>query len=684
MFESPDPKDLPRLNQASQRRNLATTEAFAYGECPTLTNSDETALSTEGFPANFTKGLKHNAQGMLMNAVHYTDLRQLINQPLSTDFSTLSKGINGAADVHTSRADGAPVSWRGWESPRTGHYYALQGADAEQVAMSAAPDLGSTELIAEMLEVYALALLRDVPFTQWQDNTITTPDGVVNVNQLLTVVRNHPWFTNQPIPGLTASAIRRRLARSQDPGAGGYDIDDPGGAAQSPTSEASLFRGSGPGVKTGPYVSQFLVDGTTITNDGAPVDHINQSEVAYGTQVIDQRVKRLPILKDYMVHWNAWLDVQNGANFTGDTVDSLEKTRAFIHSPRDLAAYVRLDALYQAYLNAGLYMMGRKGASGQSAFSFQQPVSQAMGSPGFPDQGIGDPRTGFASFGGPHLLSLVTEVATRCLKAVRRQKFNYHRRARPERIGGLLTAMANQPSAFAAKPNTAAKLQSMLTDPVLTEILGYTHSANEHRISSGNGDAHLDFGFKNDAKWYTDSSEKYLLPMAFAEGSPMHPSYGAGHATVAGGCVTILKAFFNTVNNGNPVAWPLAQAWVSDDGDTLYDDGSAASLTINGELNKLAANISIGRNMAGVHYYSDYYDSLRMGERVATSILIEQMYNYDEPVEFDFISFDGDHVHILRTGQGIASPVTMITNGTTGNPVPFLDWWCRHNPVPIT
>ena len=37
----------------------------------------------------------------------------------------------------------------------------------------------------------------------------------------------------------------------------------------------------------------------------------------------------------------------------------------------------------------------------------------------------------------------------------------------------------------------------------------------------------------------------WLLPMAFPEGSPMHPSYGAGHATVAGACTTILKAWFD-------------------------------------------------------------------------------------------------------------------------------------------
>lgn len=37
----------------------------------------------------------------------------------------------------------------------------------------------------------------------------------------------------------------------------------------------------------------------------------------------------------------------------------------------------------------------------------------------------------------------------------------------------------------------------------------------------------------------------YLFPQAFPEGSPLHPSYGSGHATVAGACVTMLKAFFN-------------------------------------------------------------------------------------------------------------------------------------------
>ena len=40
--------------------------------------------------------------------------------------------------------------------------------------------------------------------------------------------------------------------------------------------------------------------------------------------------------------------------------------------------------------------------------------------------------------------------------------------------------------------------------------------------------------------------ETLLLPMAFTPGSPVHPAYGAGHASVAGVCVTVLKAYFKT------------------------------------------------------------------------------------------------------------------------------------------
>jgi len=122
-------------------------------------------------------------------------------------------------------------------------------------------------------------------------------------------------------------------------------------------------------------------------------------------------------------------------------------------------------------------------------------------------------------------------------------------------------------------------------------------------------------------------------------------------------------------------------------GDSKYyvtnDNGSALegrddhTLTIQGELNKLAANISIGRNMAGVYYYSDYYDSLRMGERVAIGILLEQAPTYGEVMEVTFDSFDGDRICIQ--GEAGSCPSLSVID-KHGRPVLPQDWWLRHVP----
>ncbi len=123
----------------------------------------------------------------------------------------------------------------------------------------------------------------------------------------------------------------------------------------------------------------------------------------------------------------------------------------------------------------------------------------------------------------------------------------------------------------------------------------------------------------------------------------MHPSYGAGHATVAGASVTILKALFD---ESFPVSNPVVP---SADGQTLvpYTGADANQLTVGGELNKLAANVAIGRNLAGVHYRSDYAASLRLGEQVAISILRDQRATFRENFAgFKLTTFDGDKITI--------------------------------------
>jgi len=682
-----------------RRRPAASDYSSRYAETPTRLNLDEEKFDgqDELFPSSFTKGLLHNEFGQLDSGNDYIQLTNKINQHDADNFDQVKRGIDGVNGPQSQRNDGSDISWRGWESPRAGHFYELQGPDADAVGMPPAPELGSEELSAEMAEVYALALLRDIPFTQITNGTGADPLTGISTSDVLGSLASFSWFTDNSEDNLSLQELRRRAARRVDHGRE-FDINNPPDAEV--FNEALAFRGSAPAAKAGPYVSQFMLAGNNLlaannlTPDEPP--YIDSS-IAYGRQVIDQKIETLNPGVDFMVHWNAYIDVQNGANFTGDTGSQVIQTRRFITTPRDLAAYVRYDALYQAYLNACLIMLGDK-----DNFKLQQPVEHpytTIEGPGFPDGNRGEmtntpeSRQAFATFGDPHILSLVTEVATRCLKAVRRQKFNYHRRARPERIGALLTLQATNGSANDRSNElgamTATEVGLMLNQllpkdgsgNVLPDaMLGFVNQHNQSRLAAA--DPHLDAAAAADPAWFT-ASANYLLPMAFAEGSPMHPSYGAGHATVAGGCVTMLKAFFDTTEpDGTPKPWPgdLDVLQASNDGSQLEQAPDSSNMTINGELNKLAANISIGRNMAGVHYYTDYYESLRMGERVAAGMLIEQMKHYNEPVEFSFESFDGDFVHIMKNDYDSADPRVFVHRwvGDDRFDVGLDEWWNRH------
>ena len=122
----------------------------------------------------------------------------------------------------------------------------------------------------------------------------------------------------------------------------------------------------------------------------------------------------------------------------------------------------------------------------------------------------------------------------------------------------------------------------------------------------------------------------------------MHPAYGAGHATVAGACVTILKAFFD-----HGYVLPAEQYVYSANGTELAPvQDKSLRLTVEGELNKLASNIAIGRNWSGVHYFTDYYESLRLGERMAIGILEEQKLTYGENFSMTVPLFSGGGIRI--------------------------------------
>jgi hypothetical protein len=267
------------------------------------------------------------------------------------------------------------------------------------------------------------------------------------------------------------------------------------------------------------------------------------------------------------------------------SANDFDPIRKYIRTGRDLSAWVHVDVLFQAYFNA-LLIMASQG----------YPVN-----PGNPYVGS-KTQIGFTTFGPPHFAALVCEVATRALKVTWHKKWQVFRRLRPEAYGGLVH---NQ--------KTGNRYPGVLDDRLL-------NSAAVDRVH--------------------DKYGTYLLPIAFPEGSPTHPSYTAGHATVAGACVTILKALFDeNYEIQNPVV-PTA------DGLSL-EAYHGPTLTVRGELNKLASNVATGRNIAGMHWRSDSLESMRLGEKVAISILRDQRACYNEKFNgFTFTKFDGTTITV--------------------------------------
>lgn len=49
------------------------------------------------------------------------------------------------------------------------------------------------------------------------------------------------------------------------------------------------------------------------------------------------------------------------------------------------------------------------------------------------------------------------------------------------------------------------------------------------------------------------------------------------------------------------------------------------TLTVGGELNKLASNMALGRNRAGIHYRTDGIEGLRLGEATAIRYLQDRL-----------------------------------------------------------
>ncbi|HEX8363129.1 MAG TPA: vanadium-dependent haloperoxidase [Longimicrobium sp.] len=388
-----------------------------------------------------------------------------------------------------------------------------------------------------------------------------------------------------------------------------------------PVTAQNLFRGIYPGEQVGPYVSQFLLKGNTDTRkpNGLGRD-ANEGFVSHGAQVNDQRIIPAIANKDYLTDFPGWLDAQNGVDKRG--MDVFETSRRFIRNLRDGATYVHFDQVINAYYNAAWILMTEPtgnqsnlvaGVTGRPQIDLEFPknVGNFYDPPGM----AMDSRTqvGFATFGPIHLLQVLGEVLGRSLRAVWWQKWGVHRRLRPEEYGGRVHNHITGARTYPLHTSITTSLQSGGLAPYFGQL-----------------------GEK--------FSSSYLLPQAYPEGAPTHPAYGAGHATGSGACATILKAFFDETT---PIENPLL---ASTDGLSLvaYTGADAGQMTVGGELNKLAGNVAIFRSAAGVHWRSDYTESLPFGEAIAIRLLQEMSLGFNEDdAFFQLTRFDGQTIRVF-------------------------------------
>jgi hypothetical protein len=483
-----------------------------------LTNGDENRYPSR--IGNYSKGLPHNSFGEVDPAA-YESLLRAIRSGDPDDFDAVTLGGTNKLT-----------------SPQGGLAFDLEGADSHELACPPPPALASAEEAGEGVELYWMALLRDVNFLDYA-HSAEAAAGCADLNR--------------------------------------FGADFKGLKANGRVTPQTLFRDPLPGTRVGPYISQFMWLNTP-----------------FGVEYVERKMRTLLPGTDHLTDYGNWLAVQDG-HFPESAAADFDPVRRYIRNGRDLAQWVHIDVLFQAYFNACL-ILGTPPSS--------DPLSGGIGCPvnaGNPY--IGNPtQIGFTTFGPPHFKALLCEVASRALKVTWHKKWQVNRRLRPEAWGGLVhnqIAHDRYPGVIHAK---------QLDSPALDEVFS-RHGSR-------------------------------LLPMAFPEGSPTHPSYTAGHATVAGACVTILKALFDeSFVIPNPVV-PSA------DGLSL-EPYTGPALTVRGELNKLASNVATGRNIGGVHWRSDAMESLRAGEAAAISILRDQRACYNEKFGgFTFTKFDGTRVTV--------------------------------------
>jgi hypothetical protein len=434
----------------------------------------------------------------------------------------------------------------------------LTGAAQSQIRIPPAPELASAERAADAVELYWHALLRDVPFADYRNDT--TNELVLAAAQELTSLAG---FTGpRDSQGrVTPELLFRGSARYPDP--------------KDPSGKRSITVVP-PGVLDGPYLSQFLL-----------------RDVPYGTTFIPASIRAPSAVRenDFLTTHEEWLANQNGKAATRTV--RFDTVHRYLATGRDLGAYASGGS--PAFAAAELLLAAAASSDSSVAGGYG-----ARTTPQNPYLKLTTTASATSTWGQPYVQSILYLARSREQRVAYWNKNFVHRTLRPEAFGGLVHQVLANGADY----------------PLHEDVL---KSEAVARIF---------------AKFGT-----YLLPSSLPEAAPLHGTYPGGGSSTAGTHATVLKAFYDE-------SFVIANPVQPDPKDpTKLVPYAGPPLTVGGELNKLAANIGIGRNWAGVHWRSDAGAGLFEAEQFVITLLRDERGTYREPFDgFKFTRFDGSTV----------------------------------------
>ncbi len=504
------------------------------------------------------------------------------------NYKRLLKAIRTGSQTAYNSIARAHVATRRFTNPQGSATFSLEGADSSLFSIPLFPKISSPEAAAELIELYLMELCRDVLFSDYGTGLGTDANGFGGS------------LTND-----AASVL-------QDLGAAYIGPRNP----QTNEVDASvLFRGNSSGNLIGPYVSQYLwiplkTIPKTIFGPALNVNSLQTNSPFDPQGVFTQMLQLRPIAQDreFGIKFLDFVAIQNGAipePYQSSDYDQVLKR--YIVTGRDMASYVHCDTPYEEYYNAlnVLFSAGFK-LSPYSPYANGTIINE-------------DP---FVSLGYFDIYAAVGGVAVEAAKAAWAQKWRAQRVLRPEAFAGLVNN---------------AKVSG--TNPFnLSDLFFDTHAGidvlalvQDHNAANVNG------------------APTYLLSQVYPEASPLHPSYPSGHATIAGACITVIKAFFDDQALISSLIPPVKP----DPNDPavlvpLTSQEGRDLLTVASELDKLAFNVGNGRNFAGIHYRADAEFGVRLGEQVAIKYLQDRAVTYSETTfaGFQLTTVDGVRIRI--------------------------------------